>query len=210
MNLFINYFEHKESRRKKELDFCLDKNESNPLIENIVIVNENKRATFGDFFQAMQPYAGQINIIANLDIYFDESLEHANKLKGMEVYALTRWELIGERIIDFNGRHGRHIPAQWSQDAWIFKTIPNFRNFNEVTAVNLNNNRRSEIIPFHLGVPGCDNKLAAMLRHYSFNVLNPSLQIKAIHVHETDLRTYPHYQIMSGIRPNGLVYQTKI
>ena len=207
INLFINYFEHGNADRKKELEYCLEKNKKNKLINNIIIVNRGERATYGDFFRAMVPYSKDVNIIANTDIYFDETIEFANQIKQKQCYALTRWELYGGTVMSFNQRHGRPSPPQWSQDAWIFRGVVRPENYDNVIAVN-NATRGSESIPFYLGIPGCDNKIAALLREKGYTVTNPSLVIKAIHLHKNSSRSYPNYQILRGIRPNGLVHQT--
>ena len=209
MNLFVNYFDHKDKRRSAEIDFCKQKNRENKFIENIIIVKENERATFADFFNEMANYPKQVNIIANADIYFDETIELAKDINEKQCYALTRHELYGGIIITFQERHGRRIPTQWSQDAWIFKGAPIGRYFERVVAVN-SISKRSEEIQFFIGVPGCDNKLAVLLKYRGYDVTNPSHDIRAIHVHETDERNYPHFQILQGIRPNGLVYQTRL
>ena len=140
-----------------------------------------------------------------LHIYFDETIQQVEGIKPKQCYALTRWEDIKGKVIDFNTRHGKPSPPQWSQDAWIFKGSVKHNDFDTVIASN--NKRLNEVIPFGLGVPGCDNKIAAMLRAKGYKVTNPSLSIKAIHKHETQERTYPNYQILKGIRPFGLVYQ---
>jgi hypothetical protein len=208
VNLFINYFDHIEPERKKEIEFCLEKNQENKYIKNIIIVNRNKRCTYGDFLSEMWNY-NDINIIANCDIFFDDTLKYVNGIKKGECYALTRWEYINGKVMSFNDRHGRPSPPQWSQDAWIFNGSISASKFYNVKATNLNTNR-SEIIPFSLGIPGCDNKFAAMLKQSGVKVTNPSLDIRAIHVHRSNSRIYPRYQILSGIRPNGLVYQSHV
>ncbi len=206
INLFINYFDHSNSARKKEIEFCLEKNQENEYLHKIIIVNRNERATYGDFFRAMKKYPKGVNIIANADIYFDETIQLADNIKQFQCYALTRWEDVSGVIMDFNQRHGRPSPPQWSQDAWIFRgsTKPEF--YDNVEAIRENKHR--EMIPFCLGIPGCDNKIAALLKEKGFNVINPSLDIKAIHKHLTSSRDYPSYQILKGIKPNGLVFQT--
>ena len=208
INLFINYFEHSNHDRKKELLYCLEKNTKNDLIDNIIIVNRDERSTYGDFFRAMKPYKEDVNIIANSDIYFDKTVELANKIKKNECYALTRWELHEGTIMSFNDRHGRPSPPQWSQDAWIFRGTINPQSFDSVIAVA--SNRQSVSIPFQLGIPGCDNKIAALLREKGLDVTNPSLSIRAIHFHKNSSRSYPQFQILRGIRPNGLVFQTSL
>jgi hypothetical protein len=208
INLFINIFQHKDPTRQKELDYCFEKNQTNELIDKIIIVNRDTRATYGDFFQAMKDYPNDINIIANSDIYFDETIEKAHKIKEKQCYALTRWEDINGRVIDFNARHGKPSPPQWSQDAWIFRGSPNLIGFDYVIAST--KHHTSQNIQFNLGIPGCDNKFAALLKGKGFRVTNPSLSIKAIHKHQTDKRDYPNFRILKGIKPHGLVYQEKI
>jgi hypothetical protein len=112
-------------------------------------------------------------------------------------------------VMSFNQRHGRPSPPQWSQDAWIFRGWEKPDKFDLVDAKNLDTSR-PEKIPFSLGIPGCDNKIVAVLKQIGYGVTNPSVSIKAIHVHQRDHRTYPRYQILSGIKPFGMVYQTKL
>lgn len=208
INLFINYFDHSNSARKKEIEFCLEKNQENEYLHKIIIVNRNERATYGDFFRAMKAYPKDINIIANADIYFDKTIQKADNIKQFQCYALTRWEDVNGTIMDFNQRHGRPSPPQWSQDTWIFRgsTTPEF--YDNVKAIRSKKHR--EMIPFSLGIPGCDNKIAALLKEKGFIVTNPSLSIKAIHKHLNPSRDYPDYQILEGIKPAGMVNQTAL
>ena len=182
MNLFVNYFEHQNAERRKEIDFCLEKNEANDIIDNIVVVNRGQRCTYGDFLEAMFDYPNDVNIIANSDIYFDETLKYASDIKKGECYALTRWELVGGKVINFNDRHGKPSPAMWSQDAWIFRGSIKPDRFYKILAVNLKT-RTHAVIPFSLGIPGCDNKFAAMCKESGVKVTNPCSKIRAIHVH---------------------------
>ncbi len=209
INLFINYFDHSNPDRKKEIEFCLEKNQQNEYLHKIIIVNRNERATYGDFFRAMKAYSKDVNIIANSDIYFDETIQLAEGIKQLQCYALTRWENYNGSIIEFAQRHNkRAAPPQWSQDAWIFRGSTTPEHYDNVEAVR--DNRHREQIPFCLGIPGCDNKLAAMLKERRFTVTNPSKSIRAIHKHKNEDRDYPNYQILKGIRPNGLVFQTEL
>ena len=214
INLFINYFEHGNPDRKKELEYCLEMNKANKLIDNIIVVNRGERATYGDFFRAMADYGNDVNIIANTDIYFDKTIKEAEVIQKNDCYALTRWENYAGKVISFNARHGRPgyvqpSPPQWSQDAWIFRGSIRPESFDNVIAVN-GTNRKNEEIPFCLGIPGCDNKIAAMLREKGYNVINPSLTIRAIHLHKNSSRSYPDYRILRGIKPFGLVHQTSL
>ena len=53
INLFVNYFDHKNSIRKEEIEYCFKKNQTNDFINKIIVVNRNERATYGDFFRVM-------------------------------------------------------------------------------------------------------------------------------------------------------------
>jgi len=208
-NLFINYFDHDNQDRKKEIEYCLEMNKKNKLIDNIIIVNRGERSTYGDFFRAMISYNKDVNIIANADIYFDDTIKLAEKIKKMNCFALTRWENHNGTVMSFNQRHGRPSPPQWSQDAWIFRgSVVRPESFDSVIAVN--SSRQSVEIPFQLGIPGCDNKIAAVLREKGYNVTNPSLSIRAIHLHKNSSRSYPSFQILRGISPHCLVHQTAL
>ena len=123
MNLFINYFVDKNKERQKEYDSTLLLNIQNRYIDNIYLIVENKdrvkykrkityievnkRPTFQDFFNIINRITkdNEINIIANSDIYFNETLDYVNLYKN-ECLALTRNDLIG---------------SPESQDVWIFK-----------------------------------------------------------------------------------------
>ena len=176
MNLFINWFDHHDNQRAKELEFCRDMNESNEHIKNIVIVNEGKRATYNQLFQATYDYPHDINIIANLDIFFDDTLKDANKIGDKMCFALSRWEYNGGALKLHGG--GNPLRLAWSQDVWIFRgqapMVGRYRNYE-----------------FGMGVPGCDNVLAYQLKENGYQLRNPCYSIKAIHVHATESRDYP-------------------
>jgi hypothetical protein len=134
---------------------------------NIKIVQLENRPKFKDlilFANALS--TNRIKIIANTDIYFDETLSKAVNLKNKEVYCLTRWNQIDSKQIEF-------FPNFKSQDSWIFKGfLPD----------NIGN--------FFMGVPGCDNRLAAEFVSNGIEISNPSLSVHSIHLHATEKRTY--------------------
>ena len=122
------------------------------------------RPTFTELFAMC--HADAVNVIANSDIYFDETLrEHADKLTYNEVWALSRWEdMGGDTLLPYHRRD--------SQDAWVVSWQP------EVNA------------PFQMGVPGVDNCLVHALRERGFEVTNPCQSVRAIHLHKSGYRTY--------------------
>lgn len=169
INLFINFYTDSNAERQKELDLCLSKNKANGYIDNIIIA-EGVRPTYNQFFSMTRDYPEDINIIANTDIYFDESLALLKDWKWGQntCFALSRWDVneSGEAIL------WEHPD---SQDSWIFyggvkKHIP--------------------FADFTLGVPGCDNAIADRLSQGGYQVLNPAKTIKSMHVHLTNKRNY--------------------
>jgi hypothetical protein len=107
-----------------------------------------------------------LKIIANTDIYFDETLLKVVNLKNKEVYCLTRWNQDDDGQIQF-------FPNFKSQDSWFFRdSLP------------------ENIGDYFMGVPGCDNRLAAEFVANGFKITNPSLSIHSIHLHATERRTY--------------------
>ncbi len=187
MNLYTSFYNEINIERKKELLFCIRKNISNKYLSNIYILcdsgyeelnelKENKlkiiliekRPTFNDFILFVNKNNNaEMSIIANSDIYFDSTILIAKELLNKnEVFCLTRW--------DFNPQGKLNFYENFkSQDAWVFvgKLPENIGNY-------------------FMGLPGCDNRFAKELFDSEYNIKNPSLTIKAIHVHSSNLRNY--------------------
>ena len=118
------------------------------------------RPTFTELFELCKPDA--LNVIANSDIYFDATLPAS--LAPRIVDAISRWDRAGDAVVPYHKRD--------SQDAWIVYGRP------DITA------------DFTMGVPGCDNRLAWILQQAGYQVINPCRSIRAIHLHESEERTY--------------------
>jgi hypothetical protein len=102
-----------------------------------------------------------VTVIANSDIAFDASISLASDIGPDEAYALSRWD-------------GDSIQNSDSQDVWIFRGVP----------------KPGMFLDFTPGVCGCDNRLAWELMHAGYRVSNPSLSIKANHLHASGVRHY--------------------
>lgn len=165
INLFVQVYKAEDSRRQIELDTCLKINKSLNIngVPCFNVIEINERLTFKEMFKLFIP--NEINIIANSDIYFDETILNVRWIQGRECYALSRWDYKGNKAVLFNRKD--------SQDVWVFN--------GEVTE-NIGN--------FNLGVAGCDNKIAYELAQCKYQVSNPSKTIHAIHLHESNYRTY--------------------
>lgn len=180
--LFTSRYKDKDPARQDELDACLHYNLWNPLIDHVVLLADDPnatwpedekltvytidhRATFNDFFEVMRLEQSDIMIIANSDIYFNETLAHASRMQNIECYGLSRWD------VDLEGNL-THYNRPDSQDVWVFKVVP------DIDA------------PFSLGIPGCDNRIAHEIHKVGYTITNPSLIIQALHLHNTGVRNY--------------------
>jgi len=164
INLWINWFD--SPVRPQEFDYCLKRN----LLVFDRIINLKDRPHFQTFFAEAGRYAEDINVVANLDIYFDQSIHLAKWITDDTIYCLTRHEDDGKgNICTFGEKHYGH-PGEWSQDAWIFTGV-------KIQKVHAE---------FCMGERGCDNHLAYLFLEAGFNVSNPSEDIRAIHMHTID------------------------
>lgn len=108
---------------------------------------------------------GQKFIIANTDIFFDDTLSETVALpQGDAVYALTRYNV--EPYLNVAG--GIWQRSSDSQDSWFFECpFPENKEFD-----------------INLGWIGCDNRIAYELDKAGFRVLNISETIKTWHLHK--------------------------
>jgi len=172
VNLFSTYFNCHDSERQKELDYCHEQNKANPLIDSIKVFSE--RPHYNDFFIETRKYPDDINILANADIYFNETLKYVQFMKQGQAFAITRWEDVKGKVIKFEERnkYNRHAQAKHSQDVWVF--------LGEAKGMNGN---------FYIGIPGCDNRIAYEMSR-SYRVYNPCETIQCIHKHTSPGRDY--------------------
>lgn len=150
------------------------------------LVLHGRRVTYRDFFDyATRELAGRRVIIANTDIFFDHTLSRLDDYSLIgRLLCLSRWDLQNDgswRLFDFES----------SQDAWIFQApVPDFA------------------CDFHLGLLGCDNRLAWEAEQAGLVLSNPSRSIRAHHLHASGVRRYTEEQRLHGptrgVRPEHL------
>jgi hypothetical protein len=167
IRLLFNYYEDRNNARKKEIDFCLRMNLANPLMKVIILETPGK-PQYKQMFDFVNKITGpeDINIIANSDIFFDESIGLTCKMNLNECWALSRWDWYNENSIQFFDRSD-------SQDCWIFK--------GPIKPINST---------FTLGTLGCDNRIAHDIHQAGYNISNPSRSVKTYHVHNSAVRNY--------------------
>ncbi len=138
------------------------------LNRKVELIPHLKRCTFRDLFDyANNRLAGHTVVVANADIFFDDTLTRLKNYDLSEkLLCLSRWDVHA----DGSATLFEH-PS--SQDAWIFKAPI-----------------RSFECDFHLGVLGCDNRLAWEAEQAGLKLANPSRTIRANHLHLSQVHRY--------------------
>ena len=204
INLFLQFFIHPKPERYDEIKYCLKMNCLNPLITNIYLMNEYEngsqyrpfneeelgvssekilqipygpRLTYGDAFNMAHDLNVEgYNILANADIFFDDSLENVLRSNMIETPIMAcqlRYEFNGTATgISIFG------PRSDSQDAWIWHSKWSGKLIN------------NKAFKFKLGMPGCDNHITYLFKICGFELVNDPQLIHCIHYHKTQIRDY--------------------
>jgi FkbM family methyltransferase len=200
MILLTGFYSDPDPRRRGELVECVKLNAANDHIDEVRVFIEDATqpetlaAThFGDqskvtliplghrlTFKFLFEYANEnlqdrTVIIANADIFFNETLERLNgyDLIG-KLICLSRWDMQPDGSLQF-------FPHAGSQDVWIFKT--------PLPQINCD---------FQLGLPASDNRLAWEAERAGLEVSNPARTICAGHMHLSQVRRYSERQRLPG------------
>ncbi|HKO99536.1 MAG TPA: FkbM family methyltransferase [Pyrinomonadaceae bacterium] len=210
MILLRSVYEDQDSGRTAELFECLRRNDQNEVFDEIhlfieesngaesfgsvpwfqfrkvVAIPHDGRLTFKTLFKyANQNLAGRKVVIANADIFFDQSLALVNDIDlDGKLLCLSRWDVQPD-----GSAHFFEHPS--SQDAWIFQAP--IQPFN---------------CDFHLGKLGCDNLLAWEAANAGLKVSNPSRSIKAHHLHLSQVRRYTNQERLHG--PSKSIVATRL
>lgn len=189
VNLFVSIYNEPDINRRRELDYCLDKNIHNSRIDCIYILLEpdtgyvkssdkieivpvDKRPTFKEYFDVSNSVSESrdVNIIINSDIFFEERDIDTikSKLSSNKCFALTRYDVNEDSTYTFLNRRD-------SQDSWCF--MGRIRH-------------RLMKCDFYLGKPGCDNRIAHEIKKSGYDISNPSKTIKSFHLHNTQVKSY--------------------
>ncbi|MCK5750190.1 MAG: hypothetical protein KAH44_28495, partial [Oricola sp.] len=191
IHLCTPYFRSKSDERQAEFDECLKGNLENPFIDRVTlfiddgaeppmhhrkmrIVEIDHRLTYKDWLDfVLADSAPHISVLSNTDILFDETAAKLEEVfnRRNRFVALSRHERIGDEL-------ERHPDPKWSQDVWAVRSDDDISE----------TFRRAADFP--LGVPRCDNKIVYEAAVHGFDVINPFPAVRAIHLHESQVRGY--------------------
>ena len=175
IRLFTTFYREPRRERLAEYVDCLNRNLSCTALTEVCVLVEGaddilpasgklrvlripNRPLYSDFFKWISDTAtpGDISVIANADIWFDDSVGVASRALGpRECFAMARWD--ESTLFDRND----------SQDCWVFR--------GPVVGVKGD---------FPIGIPRCDNRFLYELQAAGYLVRNPAFSIRAHHVHK--------------------------
>ena len=173
MILVTQKYTARDSARQSELDSCLEANRQSPLFSHILLLDgDAERWTLGALFDIChERFAGELCVVANSDIVFDESCSGASELLPPGgILALTRWEnQCSPRMI---GHLHEDRFYSGSQDSWFFRagSVPKIE----------------DEIP--MGYVGCDNVLVGWAVRNGVRIANPAMSLRTFHRHADESR----------------------
>ena len=197
--LIQQFYVDKNKSRHKENVFCLKKNVRNECIDEIILLNErkyskkelgvesskikqiiiNERLSYAKAFEISATFKNKYVVLANLDIFFDKSLDQVKRAgleKNKAVFCQLRHEYIYNKPLANARLFG---PRPDSQDAWIWHS-----------SSNIGRGKFNRLTNFNLGMPGCDNKIIYLFFLMGFKCYNDPLRIKIYHHHSSQVRSY--------------------
>jgi glycosyltransferase involved in cell wall biosynthesis len=189
--LYTPYYRAASERRQAELDRCLRENVACREIDRIVLliddgstppvddpkielVSIRRRPSYGDWLELAARRPEHYAILANTDIYFDETLAGIGAIldRPNAFIALSRWEEVAGQLIPHRNPH-------WSQDVWAIRSTG---------LVHRGLLQKAGMI--RMGIPRCDNKIAYLFAIHGYEIHNPMNALRSVHVHESEERGY--------------------
>lgn len=189
--LITSLYGEANPERRAEFMECMLKNLDNPRITQIHVLfdtsrNEDTllnflnqlpikidfctgRPTFATIFDIINQQYDQKNIIiANADIYFDDSLNRLDAIDLQNIFiVLARWNVALNRITVYPTRN-----PHWTHDVWIFKSPV----------------KPIDNTGIQLGTQHCDGYIAFKAFAAGYQVFNPCHSVKCYHLHISGIR----------------------
>jgi hypothetical protein len=217
--LIQQYFIPPKVKRAKEINSALEQNSKNPLIDKILLLNEEEygsrlpthsnikelnighRLTYADIIKIIKDYipSGTLVAFANSDIVLDQNTwRDLWEIQMTDIFlALLRYEPSKD---DPNEEPALFGPRPDSQDTWVVHS-------DEIKKRDWSAGFKEFEFPF--GKAGCDNAVAMEMLRKKFRVANPALSMKTFHLHSSGLRTYSNDDVVEKsvflyLEPTGI------
>jgi hypothetical protein len=217
--LVQQYFESPKPKRQREIKKCLQKNLENPFVDQVLLLNEEDymatlpshsrsgkllqqvighRLTYADVILTIQEKvpANTLVVFANSDIYLDSvSWKDVWAVDLHDVFlSLLRYE----EPTDPTEEPKLFGPRPDSQDTWLLHS-------DSVKSRSWD----FKGLDFEFGRSGCDNAINVEMLRKKFVVANPSLSLKTLHCHASQVRTYNPEEVVEKpvflyLEPTGL------
>jgi hypothetical protein len=213
--LIQQYFVPTNKRRAKEIDQTLLENINQPLVDTILLLNEepmvnclpksNKikelivghRLSYADVLRTIKDYVPQGTIVAfaNSDISLTDTLRDLWFINMTDLFlAILRYEPSND-----DSEPTLFGPRPDSQDTWaILSDEVKKRDWGTFSEFD-----------FPFGKAGCDNAMAMEMLRKKFRVANPALSLMTIHNHKSAVRTYSNDDVVEKsvflyLEPTGI------
>ena len=236
INLFTQFFIPDKEERLYELQNVLKKNVSNEFIDKIYLLNEriytdieldissnkisqisiNKRLQFSFFFNyTKQNNIIGFNILANADIFFDNSIANLNKSDidtNKKLFALLRYEYMNqENLADcyLYGSTEYYIKNVRDKSKSALPKIEGNPTSNDTWILHSNNkltDKEIKLFNFELGRQGCDNKIIYLFKLLGYDIYNDVSFIKSYHYHKGFSKNRNYSITESELPPWGILF----
>jgi hypothetical protein len=234
--LISQWYNTENKQRQKENTICLINNILNPLIDIIILLNEefydfknilkgldpklkskvrqkiiNKRLTFYDVFDYVNKnLKNNIIILSNLDIFFDNTIQILKNIDFNNLFfSVSRFDLVNDYEFDKD-----NTIIKFNHDGPLGNPCIDSNDAWIFKSPIKIDNITKEIF---LGSNGCDTIINEILSNLNYNVVNPIDSIKIIHYHlnqerdnftTNDIR-YNSLKINENLKYNPANYQHK-
>jgi hypothetical protein len=182
------YYHSSNSLRQHEIDLSIARTLALPWISERLLsldginlfpyythykVFNTERLAFSHFLELVSRKATEapdaLVILTNSDIELTNDITRLFPwIRMNDLICLSRHE---------PGQSGFQYPPEWYQDCWIMRA--------QALSSHL-----IKACEFYLGIPGCDNYFAAVMREAGFTIWNPCINIKIYHHHASSIRTH--------------------
>jgi hypothetical protein len=183
-NLFVEYVKTNNEYRQSEFDFCIKHNILSGLFDHIFVITNHELPVFSTKVTKIFPYGDRtnyqnifnmleasknndINIIANGDIYFDDTIKLVDSVMTEDIALGISRTYPPDDYYFVNGFHCDGKAAVESNDVWIWKGKCKVKNAD-----------------FPIGYYACDGRIMQCFVEAEYRVYNPANDVKVWHNHK--------------------------